>query len=67
MSHAIYALEVEVQILSDFMGDPESEDYARIKAKVDEVNQAIAILKRHAAKAPSAPPELVRDYPHASD
>jgi hypothetical protein len=67
MSHAIYALEVEVQILSDFMGDPESEDHARIKAKVDEVNEAIAILKQHSAKVPAAPPELVRDYPHASD
>ena len=67
MSHAIYALEVEVQILSDFMGDPESEDHARIKAKVDEVNAAIAILKQHATKVPAAPPEFVRDYPHASD
>ncbi len=52
MSHAIYALEVEVQILSDFMGDPESEDHARIKAKVDEVNEAIAILKQHAKPTP---------------
>jgi hypothetical protein len=67
VSHAIYALEVEVQILSDFMGDPESEDHARIKAKVDEVNEAIAILKQHSAKVPAAPPEFVRDYPNASD
>jgi hypothetical protein len=52
VSHAIYALEVEVQILSDFMGDPESEDHARIKAKVDEVNQAIAILKQHSKETP---------------
>jgi NADH:ubiquinone oxidoreductase subunit D len=49
------------------MTDPESEDYARLKAQVDEVNQSIAILKQHAAKVPAAPLEFVRDYPNASD
>jgi NADH:ubiquinone oxidoreductase subunit D len=67
MSHAIYVLESEVDELSQWMTDPESDNYARIKAKVDEVNEAIAILKQHAAKVPAAPPEFLRDYPNASD
>ena len=67
MSHAIYVLESEVDELSQWMTDPESDNYARIKAKVDEVNEAIAILKQHSAKVPAAPPEFVRDYPNASD
>ena len=38
-----------------------------IAAQIEELEQAIAILKQHAAKVPAAPPEFVRDYPHASD
>jgi uncharacterized small protein (DUF1192 family) len=67
MTHTIYVLESEVENLSQWMTDPESEDYARLKAQVDEVNQSIAILKQHAAKVPAAPLEFVRDYPNASD
>ncbi len=52
MNHAIYVLESEVDELSQWMTDPESDDYARIKAKVDEVNQAIAILKQHTKETP---------------
>ena len=39
----------------------------RCKSQIAELEQAIAILKQHAAKVPVAPPEFLRDYPHASD
>jgi len=52
MSHAIYLLESQINELSQWMTDPESDDYARIKAKVDELKQAIAILKQHAKETP---------------
>jgi NADH:ubiquinone oxidoreductase subunit D len=67
MTHTIYVLESEVENLSQWMTDPESEDYARIKAQIAELKQAIAILKQHATKVPAVPPEFVRDYPNASD
>jgi hypothetical protein len=52
MSHAIYVLEVEAGTISDWMTDQESEDYARLKAQLDEVNEAIAILKQHSKETP---------------
>jgi Ni,Fe-hydrogenase III large subunit len=52
MSHAIYVLGFEIDELSQWMTDPESDDYARIKSKVDEVNEAIAILKQHSKETP---------------
>ena len=38
-----------------------------LQSNVESLKQAIAILKQHSAKVPGAPPEFVRDYPHASD
>ena len=40
---------------------------ARCKSQIAELEQAIAILKQHSPKVPSAPPEFLRDYPHSSD
>jgi hypothetical protein len=56
MNHAIYVLESEVDELSQWMTDPESDNYARIKSKVDEVNEAIAILKQHSKETPCTTP-----------
>ena len=39
----------------------------QFQSEIDGLNAAITILKQHAAKVPAAPPEFVRDYPHASD
>jgi Ni,Fe-hydrogenase III large subunit len=67
MDFAISLLEYDAGLRQDWMTDPESEDYARLKSQVDEINAAIAILKHHSAKVPATPPGLVRDYPHSSD
>jgi hypothetical protein len=56
MSHAIYVLGFEIDELSQWMTDPESDDYARIKSKVDELEQAIAILKQHTEEKPCTTP-----------
>ncbi len=61
MSYILYLLTDHARYLSELQPD------AATLAQIAEVNEAIAILKQHAAKVPSAPPELVRDYPHASD
>jgi hypothetical protein len=39
----------------------------QFQSEIDGLTAAIAILKQHSTKAPAAPPEFVRDYPHASD
>ncbi len=62
MDHVLYLLSDHVEYLKKLK--PPSDV---TNAQIEELEQAIAILKQHSAKVPSAPLELVRDYPHASD
>lgn len=61
MSYVLYLLTDHARYLSELQPD------AATLAQISEVNEAIAILKQYATKVPAAPPEFLRDYPHASD
>jgi len=61
MDYVIYLLDDHAHHLANCQPDESTA------AQVNELNEAIAILKQHATRVPSAPPELVRDYPNASD
>jgi hypothetical protein len=62
MHYTIYILE---QTISDL--EPYRDDGGGTAEQIAELKEAIAILEKHAAKVPAAPPEFVRDYPNASD
>jgi hypothetical protein len=62
MNYVLYLLNDQVDYLKKLK--PPSD---AIAAQIEELEEAIAVLKQHTAKVPTAPPELVRDYPHASD
>jgi hypothetical protein len=57
---AIHKLEA---VISDLLNGPQDKLLEPIAELVD----AIKIIENHNAKTPTAPPEFVRDYPHASD
>jgi len=61
MQYVLYLLTDHARYLSELQPD------AATLAQIAEVNEAITILKQYATKVPVAPPEFVRDYPHASD
>jgi hypothetical protein len=72
MDYAISRLEHELISLEDYLEEPSGaymtpETQEQIEGQILELKQAIAILKQHSTKVPAAPPEFVRDYPHASD
>jgi hypothetical protein len=68
MDLAISYLDYELTSREDLLEEPSAAHMnEHIKAQIAELKQAIAILKQHSAKVPAAPPEFVRDYPHASD
>jgi hypothetical protein len=68
MDLAISYLDYELISREDLLEEPLAAHMnEHIKAQIAELKQAIAILNQHSAKVPAAPPELVRDYPNASD
>jgi hypothetical protein len=62
MNYVLYLLTDQADYLKRLK--PPSD---AIAAQIKELEEAIAVLKQHSAKVPAAPPEFVRDYPHASD
>jgi hypothetical protein len=63
MNYVLYLLSDQADYLKKLK--PPSD---AIAAQIEELEEAIAILKRHeATKVPHHPPELVRDHPHSSD
>jgi hypothetical protein len=62
MHYVLYLLNDQADYLKKLK--PPSD---AIAAQIKELEEAIAILKRHSTKVPHHPPELVRDYPNASD
>jgi hypothetical protein len=61
MQYVLYLLTDHARYLGELNPD------AATLTQIAEVNEAIAILKQQATRVPAAPPELVRDSPHASD
>ncbi len=61
MHYTIYILEQTISDLEPY------RDIDGTSEQIKELEEAIAILEKHATRVPSAPPELVRDYPNASD
>jgi hypothetical protein len=60
-----YTIELLEQTISDL--EPYRDDDDGTVEQIKELKEAIAILERHSTKVPHHPPELVRDYPNASD